>query len=380
MPPTFVPSTLPSMFPSVLPSFEPSTAPTIIPSAIPSFPPTDLPSPSPSAVPSSIPSYPPSHQPSIIPTAIPSDQPTDSPTLIPSSVSSFSSPNPSANPTRTPSSNPSILNSSPDEITLTVNSSNWKQVLSFLGVYSSSEVILASLDPSRMDTNTTRRPQPPTVPSPTIQPTRRPTTSPSHRGSAKPTSASPIQTRVPSLRPSLISTVTPTIIQTIRTPTKHPSERPSRTPTTIPTVRGSPIPTVSLPAVLLPLSEYAARYVNYRVGYVSMLNNEKKRKTDLLLTDKMLEEDGSRVKPSVDIKEDIIPSSVESEKHSIHHSRPSLYKNSEEEEGAISMSDSLDTNDYEISLVNMSEEEEGIAHSESHEASSSHSSSDDCFF
>eukprot|EP01040_Poterioochromonas_malhamensis_P004269 gene4269-4573_t len=120
---------------------------------------------------------------------------------------------------------------------------------------------------------------------------------------------------------------------------------------------------------------------------LALFEGEKEKEKDMLLNGKMLEEDESQYKTSRDIEEDVIQCSVESKKHSIHHSSiwtsPSASKDGGEDRDDMSFnSDSLDTSDYEISLGNISEEEESndIAYIECHEASSSLSSSGDSRF
>uniref|UniRef100_A0A6V2MD16 SEA domain-containing protein n=1 Tax=Ditylum brightwellii TaxID=49249 RepID=A0A6V2MD16_9STRA len=105
--PTSIHSHVPSSSPSVTPTLIPSSPPTGIPSLFPSFLPSGTPTIIPSESPTSIPSSSPSLVPSVTPTSIPSESPTTTPSSLPTSI-------PSHTPTSTPSGSPTEL-CSPDE-------------------------------------------------------------------------------------------------------------------------------------------------------------------------------------------------------------------------------------------------------------------------
>jgi hypothetical protein len=107
MVPSFVPSMVPSFVPSMVPSMVPSFVPSMVPSTVPSFVPSMVPSSQPSMVPSEVPSYRPSMVPSFVPSMLPSFIPSESPSMVPSHRPSTSQ-EPSSGPTNLPSASPSL--------------------------------------------------------------------------------------------------------------------------------------------------------------------------------------------------------------------------------------------------------------------------------
>jgi hypothetical protein len=126
LPPSAVPTTMPTIAntanptisqqptfprpPTVSPTANPSALPTAFPSPSPSASPSDTPTASPTAFPSDVPTFTPSSTPTFIPSAVPSEMLTDGPTFSPSTGNVASSPSPapsvvasSASPTSVPS-------------------------------------------------------------------------------------------------------------------------------------------------------------------------------------------------------------------------------------------------------------------------------------
>jgi sugar lactone lactonase YvrE len=289
--PTSLPSTIPSSKPSTSPTYCPSSKPTSIPSSQPSCEPSSQPTSIPSNIPSSQPSCEPSSQPTSIPSNIPSSNPSSYPTSCPVSK-------PTSNPSNRPSSQPSLIpisqptagpSSNPTSGSPTSRPSSSPSV-SPSSLPSSQPSSLPSSQPTTIPTSqpschptSTPSTQPSSFPStiPSSQPSSQPSSIPSVRPTRNPT---PIPTNPFSAAPSLFPTLKPTY--KIGVPTPMPSFSPTFTPEIITTIAGTSLNGYNNDSILADLAK-----LNYPLSisldisgniYISDTNNHRIRKINNL--------------------------------------------------------------------------------------------------
>jgi len=107
--PTPIPTSTPTVKPTVMPTAVPTSTPTVKPTVMPTAMPTSTPTVKPTVMPTAVPTSTPTVKPTVMPTAVPTSTPTVKPTVMPTALpTSTPTVKPTVMPTAIPTSTPTV--------------------------------------------------------------------------------------------------------------------------------------------------------------------------------------------------------------------------------------------------------------------------------